>query len=401
MIVMDKIDIKDFLFRQPSFPKEEPSDLYYLGVANSLLDIYAGSELGLTIPESIGRRLCLGITGYFQDIVADAGIWRSFVDANRKLYGYSIPFHSEGEDYVDYELNVEDIRFLTWYILSMTYEDMRDIYPHDSRILNVADSLFHYLESVYEEAPVPEGYNLARGLELKDPEDKENIYHLGSWLFLHCYLMTPAFALTMSDIMSDQELMQSDDVTKLHDRMERSMMEDTTGPLALFIPEWLQLIIEGELPSVRNANKPLHPYYERFIAATDGRRIQYFGSYEEMNAFFIEKMGWGKDEEHLPVMKGERNIVVMVNPVRGMLVARNAAQCIADPENKYYDKEYARANAFDFLTVRGRCPADLVKFAFENGWMPDAVFPGTDDNKLVSDNFDFIARCFLQGYYRD
>jgi len=398
---MNKIDIKDFLFRQPSFPRQEATDPFYFEVANRLLEIFGDSELGSKLPDSVGQRMSLGLTGYFQDIVADAGIWRSFVDANRMLYGYSVPFHQEGEKYVDYELNIEDVRFLTWYILAMSYEDMRTVYPHDSQILNLADSWYRYLESVYDDAPYPDGYNIARGLEFSDPEDKEGIYRLGSWLFLHCYLMTPAFAQTMSEIMSDTGLMQSEDVTKLHARMEQSMLEDPTGPLALFTVEWLKLIVDGELPDKRQSNQVLHPYYEKFMAATGGKRVRYFGSYEDMNSFFIDKMGWDKDQEHLPVMKNEHNFVVLVNPHRGMLVARNAALCIADPENPYYNKTYAREHAFDFLTVRGRCPADLVKYAFEKGWLPDAVFPATDDHTLVADNYDFIARCYLQQYYRD
>ena len=120
-----------------------------------------------------------------------------------------------------------------------------------------------------------------------------------------------------------------------------------------------------------------------------------------MKRFFIDNMDWDKNQEHLPVLKNECDFVVLVNPRRGMLVARNAARCIADPDNPLYDRGYARRNAFDFLTVRGRCPADLVKFAFENHWLPDAVFPGTDDNSLVERNHDFIARCYLQQYYRD
>ena len=82
--------------------------------------------------------------------------------------------------------------------------------------------------------------------------------------------------LTLTEIMSDPELMQSDDVTKLHNRMERSMMEDPTGPLAFFIPEWLQLILEGKLPSERVSDKGVHPYYEKFIVATGGKRANGF-----------------------------------------------------------------------------------------------------------------------------
>ncbi len=398
---METLDIRDFMFRQPDFPRQSPTDRFYFDVACCLLEKYNDSVIGQELPEGTGKRFAMCLSGYFQDIIADAGIWRSFVDANRRMYGYSVPFQDDTDEYVDYELNAEDVRFLTWYVIAMSCEEKRQIYPHDEKIMELASCAFDYLESIYEEAPEPEGYNLARGLELNDPEDKEAIYHFGSWLFLHCYLMTPAFGLTLTEIMSDPELMQSDDVTKLHNRMERSMMEDPTGPLAFFIPEWLQLILEGKLPSERVPDKGVHPYYEKFIVATGGKRIQYFKDYEEMNRFFIDSMGWDKNQEHLPVLKNDCDFVVLVNPRRGMLVARNAARCIADPDNPLYDRGDARRNAFDFLTVRGRCPADLVKFAFENHWLPDAVFPGTDDNSLVERNHDFIARCYLQQYYRD
>lgn len=407
---MQKISLKEFQFRHPSFPNPDSTSEFYMGVANSLLSILENDDTFPDLPEGVAKRVALGLTAYLQDIVSDAGVWRSFIDANRKLYGYSIPFHCEGEQYVDYELNVEDVRFLTWYTMAMVYEDMRQLYPHDIRVLKLADKFHEYLLSVYDDAPNPEGFNLAHGLEFNDPEDSEQIYHLGHWLFLHCYLLTPAFALTMSEIMSDPAMMKADDMTALQNRIEQSMMEDPTGPLALFIPEWLQLIIEGKLPhevkrkntkSKEKEEEKNHPYYTAFVAANDGKVIKYFENYQEMNRFFIEKMGWDKDQEHLPMMKNEKYFVAMVNPKRGMLIARNVAKCIADPENPYYDKDFARENAFNMLTVRGKCPADLVKFACSNGWLPEAVFPGTDDHKLVAANWDFIARCYLQQYYRD
>lgn len=395
------IDIKDFLIRQPSFPKQVSTDKYYFGVANKLMEIFKGSALAQSVPESVGKRMSIGLTGYFQDIIADAGIWRSFIDANRKLYGFPVPFHSASEEYIEYELNREDVSFLTWYFIAMSFEDMRDLYPHDVRVMALAEKWYSYLDSIYEDSPEPEDFNLSRGLEFKDPEDQQSIYHLGQWLFLHCYLMTPAFALTLSEIMSDPELMTANDITKLHDRMEQSMMEDPTGPLALYIIEWLKLIIEGKLPEDSKEQKGDHPYYNKFIEVTGGKRIQYFKDYQELNEFFINKMGWDKNQEHLPVLKDSGYFVVLVNPQRGMLVARNVAKCIADPDNPYYDKEYAKHHAFDMLTVRGKCPADLGKFAYNHDWLPDAVFPESDDKELVRLNHNFIMRCYLQQYYRD
>ena len=119
-----------------------------------------------------------------------------------------------------------------------------------------------------------------------------------------------------------------------------------------------------------------------------------------MNRFFIEALGWAPGQEHLVQMKGERDFILMVDREKGMLLARNIARCVAAPENPMYDKKYASAHAMELLTERGCCPADLLHFIFKNDWLPDAVFPGTDDHELVKKNRDFIARCYLQQYYR-
>lgn len=407
------IEKKEFLFRQPSFPEEEVTDKYYLAVANRLLKIMSSSLFGKNIPDAILKRTAIGITSYYQDIISDAGIWRSFVDANRSLYGYSTPFWEDGPDYIEYELNVEDVRFLSWYFVAMLDEDRRFLDPHDSKLVEMSDKVYDFLAAEYEEAPMPDNYSIAKDLDFYDPEDTEKIYHLGSWLFLHCYLMTPAFALTLSEIMSDKELIASKDVVKLQERMEKSMLEDPTGPLALFIPEWLKLIISGQMPettaiptasvSVENGEtqKEVHPFYESFVKGTGGNIVQYFKDYQELNNFLITKLGWEAKEEHLSVLKDEKWMALMVNPERGMLVARDVARCIADPLNPYYDKDYATKHSFELLALRGRCPADMMKYACGNGYLPDAHFPKSDDHRLVQTNWDFIMRCYLQQYYRD
>ena len=167
---------QDFLVWQPTYPQIQETDPYYWEGCNKLANDALETELGKKVPKSVIKRLSLCAVGYLQDIVADAGVWRSFVEANRKLYGWSVPFHETTEEYVDYELNREDLRFLVWYALAMGFEDMRDIYPHDPSILVLADRWFGYMESIYEEAPVPDTYNIARGLDFYDQEDTKEIY---------------------------------------------------------------------------------------------------------------------------------------------------------------------------------------------------------------------------------
>lgn len=399
---MDKITPQEFLYKQPAYPETKVSDPYYHAVANHLLELWEKNDCFQELQESLIKRIAVNITSYFQDIISDAGIWRSFVNANRTLYGYSVPFHNTGEEYVDYELNIEDLRFLVWYNISMLDDDHRMLYPHDSQVLRLADIWFAYLDEIYEDSPLPDGFNISMGLEFHDPEDQENIYHLGTWLFLHSYLLTPAFAITMHEIMSDKGLLQSNDLSALQNRIEQAMSENPTGPLALYISEWIKLIIQGELPKSNEVteNKE-HPYYQKFIKATGGKVIKYFGSYGELNTFLVESLGWSREEEHLSVLKNARNIILMVNKEKGMLAARNIAEYISDPLNPYYNKDIAGKDAISLFTQRGKCPVDLLKYACINNYLPDACFPESDDYELVKQNWDFIARCYLQQYYRD
>lgn len=399
---MEKISLNDFLLRQPSFPETTETDSYYLELANRLLQSMSTHGFAAAMPTGLLKRIALTLTDYMQDIACDAGLWRSFVDANRELYGWSVPFHDISENYVDYELNREDVRFLVWYAVAMLWEEKRFIYPYDSELIDFADCCFAILDNVYDETPVPQEYNISLGLEFNDPEDHKAIYRLGNWLFLHSYLLTPAYSMTMRELMEEVDMKDPDATSKLNTLLEKSMMEDPTGPLALFMHEWVYLMIERKLPPVNSQTKEctVHPYYESFTRFTGGKEIMFFDSYETMNNFFIEALGWESGEEHLAQAKGANDYILLVTREKGMLMARDIARCVKSPDNPLYCEEYASTHAFELLSERGCCPGDLLRYVFAHDWLPDAVFPGTDDHSLVHTNRDFIARCYLQIYYR-
>lgn len=396
------ISMQQFLLRQPSAPEKTATDEYYLDLANRIAEAAREKRLFPSYPEKVIERAAVAVIGYYQDVICDAGIWRSFITECRRLYGYTVPFYGEGDAYIDFELNKSDVRFMVWYALSMNYEDRRVCNPFDKELLDGADAWWEILEEVYDESPLPVDYRMTHELEIRSKEDSEAIYKLGNWLFMHCYLMTPAYAMTLSEIVSQIDISNEGNMTLLQERMEQSMGEDPTGPLALYLREWLYLIVEGKLPAVRKSGETAeHKYYTAFTKATGGEIIRFFSTYEEMNRFFISALGWADNEEHLPQVKGSHDFVLMVNREKGMLMARDIARCISYPGNTLYDKEYGRLHAMELLTERGCCPGDLLRYICENGWLPDASFPGSDgDTETVTRNWDFIARCFLQQYYR-
>ncbi|MCH5226121.1 MAG: DUF3843 family protein [Muribaculaceae bacterium] len=398
------ISMEQFLLRQPSMPEETETDKFYFDICVSLAEIAKKMGLFPSYPEKVVERAALVLIGYYQDVISDAGVWRSFIDECRRMYGFPVPFFTKpGEDYFDYELNKADVFFMVWYALSMNYENRRVCNPLDREILEGAKKWYQELERHYEEAPIPVGYRFSAELEIHNEEDRPEIMRLANWLFLHCYLMTPAFALTLSEIANDYDLSKEEGLVEMQKRLDAAMWQDPTGPLALYLGEWLYLIVEGKPapePKIDNEKNSPHKYYTAFTEFTGGKKLAFFATYKELNEFFIRALGWAEGEEHLSQVKNDRDFVLMVDSQKGMLLARNVARCIAAPDNKLYDQEYARLHAMELLTERGLCPGDLLKLICKEGWLPDAHFPDSIDYKLVEDNNDFIARCYLQAYYR-
>lgn len=394
------ISKEQFLLRQPAAPEVTETDKFYFDLCNRLADVAKERKLFPSYPEKVVERAALCLIGYYQDVICDAGIWRSFINECRRLYGYTVPFYATDSSYMDYELNLPDVKFMVWYALSMNYENRRVCYPLDKEILEGARVWFEELERVYEEAPIPQDYRLAKELEMHAEEDRQAIFRLGSWLFLHCYLMTPAYAITLAEYSAEYDLTKEEGILELQKRIDISMSQDPTGPLALYIGEWLYLIVEGKpAPQPKGEEKgETHKYFTAFTNFTGGDTMMFFATYEELNKFFMEALGWA--DGSLDQVKNDRDFVLMVDPQKGMLLARNIARCIANPKNPLYDQEYAKNHSMDLLTERGLCPSDLLILICKEGWLPDAKFPESDDYELVAGNWDFIARCYLQQYYR-
>lgn len=394
-----KIPFRQFLLAQPSFPEEQPTDKTYWQLAEKIADSVWRSGLATAYHPLSVNRLAVDIVGYLQDVVADAGLWHGFTDRCRDMYGSPVPFYPEGDNYMDYELNEVDVRFLTWYSLTMRDLNHRLDSPSMPVFRELGKIIYDELENEYENVPMPEGYVFSRELEMHDPDDRETIYELSRWLFLHSYLLTPAYALNFAEIASNV----GDDTEKLKQALSEGMSRDATGPLAYYTSEWTWLVAEHRLPPKPRSKKEEpddHPYYSKFVEATGGKTIAFFKDYADLNRFFIDGMGWEKDREHLDGLRNASGFVLMVTRKKGMLIAPEVAKMVAAPDNPLYDPAYARDHAIELLTERGACPHDLLERILKEGWLPDAHFPGADDHQLVARNADFISRCYLLDYYR-
>lgn len=279
---MDDITLKQFLFTQPGGEAGAPTDKHYLRLANRLLHTWDNRSLMQDAPDDLKKVVCIGLLGYYQDIITDAGLWRTFTDECLRRYGRRVPFHDDYEDYIDYELNRADVEFVLWYLLAFNSMQHRFLSPRDEKLLALSDALYKVLESEYDDIPAPEDYTTLFQCELHDPEDAETLHDLSQWLFWKNWLLLPPFQLTFAQIYSGWMEIQHTAATpqlaaeRIEEEKQTAMAQLPTGPLALYLREWLSLLLTGKLPAPRRAhtNEPAkqpHPWYETFLKATGGR----------------------------------------------------------------------------------------------------------------------------------
>lgn len=409
-----EITAKDFMLKQPNYPQVAESDNYYMVLAGRLAKMWDNSRLLMNVDDEVRRDVVLAVTGYFQDVVADAGIWRSFSMMCNELYGRPVPFFDRTDDYIDSELNEVDIQFMVWYIIESESETHGHLSPHDPGVARLAHLFFNLLDAVYVDAPTPVEYNMAMDVDFNDEHDTEKAYDLSHWLFWNCYFLRPAATSTLRMAAAKaQEIINAypdkDEVQQHLLEMNRSIMvENTTGPLSLSIGEWMELIVNGKMPVPNTGDGEVaaggaHRFYKQLVEATGGSRIAFVDGYDELERFVGERMGWGKSANgHLPGMKRFSNFVLLGNKQRGLLIAHDVAQYIKHPDNKMYDRRAARNEAHRIVTERGVAPIDLVKYLFENNLVPDARLPFEkgEERSLLHENWDFLARLYLQTHYR-
>ena len=390
-------DIKRML---PNPNEEQTTDDYYLTLANYLGKLWHQTGLLPELDDEIRKRVVLDAVAYFQDVVADAGIWRSFVKMCRHLYNRPVPFYDEPDDYCDAELNLIDIQFVIWYSLESRLGFQGLVSPLDTHILRLASQFFKLFDFLYDDAPEAEDFKGLHELDLSSPEQVRDIFATAGWLFWNSYLMRPVSKHAYEPEISDDDELSLEETLTDENRLHITFQQPT-GPLALLADDWLRLIIDDHLPK---SPKPVavspHKYYRALCRATKGEPIAFCATYEDLEKFLSEKMNWGNNPKgHLPQLAQDSNFVLFADRRKGLCIAKNVAHCFRHPANPCYDAAKATADAHRLIMEPSFCPPDIFKYAFSHNLVPDAIFPVGNHPSLLQDNWDFIARLYLNRYY--
>lgn len=249
-----EISVKDYMERQPNNPKVVETDRFYMWVALRLAKLWDESPWLRGLDDDVRRDVVLAVTGYYQDVVADGGLWRSFTRLHNERTGNPIPHYGAGDDYVDYELNLDDVRFVIWWTIAgeMGHEVLD---PHDKELEALATAFHMLLDEEYEQAPVPRQFCIASEVDLDNPQDAQRIYDYAYWLYWRSFLLRPSSRAVMDRAMPEARAIiaragEKDARPLLHDLNERLMSTVPVGPIPLTTAQWLHLIVEDAMPQL-------------------------------------------------------------------------------------------------------------------------------------------------------
>lgn len=243
-----KIYIKDWLSLKPE-KYNGHSDIYYLKVANKIranLDEINLILLSRFLTEDEIDLFCCFISSYFEDVISGTNIWQTFKLQYAELYDKKLPFYELSEDYLDEEINFEDVAFLVWFFINSIIEN-QFVSPYNDFILDTAHAAMQVLEDEYEYAPENEKLKLIYDFQPKTDEYYERREFLFR-VFFDSYLFFPDIKLNMELDILDTIENQKDENPGMLQAYVREITEDYTfnkrsALLSLTASEWAKSLL--------------------------------------------------------------------------------------------------------------------------------------------------------------
>ncbi len=260
------------------------TDADYTEFANLLLDTIEEAKVA-EITEKEKKAIAINLTMYYEDVIADSGIWRSFTNQVHSLYGKYLPFYTINEkDYLQDEPNLEDVKFLIWYTLLNSRKSSEEVFdPEIPFIQQLSGKIFDIMVEWFEKMPInvslqeffsPSSYNLKHFYEVRD---------ILEWLCYDCYL---------TRIINKDEVIRTE-ANKVIDLVDKSMpvaieavthtipFRVQTGPLALLPQKWLGMILRNQPGDVMS----------RFALEIERMDCEPFGIFDILEADRNEGLG--------------------------------------------------------------------------------------------------------------
>lgn len=258
MISKNKISLQDWQDIKP-YHNTSKTDTYYLDIANQIREQIYQNQFHLPLRDFIREEgislFCVFLTSYLEDIISGSEVWNSFVKKHQELYEKPLPFYETDNNYIEGEVNLQDVKFLTWYFINSVNKNIL-LNPKDAFVQNLAETILPILETEYEYAP--ENDLLKSHYQIEPTEDYYTVRRLLDNILTRTYLFFPDTGITL--LRQEEEIIQQgrNIETALNDNRDHFIHEMKTALLALSAKEWAMQIL-GEKNPVSKALTTMSP----------------------------------------------------------------------------------------------------------------------------------------------
>lgn len=217
------------------------TDMDYVNFANGIVSRISSIANDITNDDVF--HIAMKCTLYYEDVIADAGIWRSFVETMRERYGKPLPFYEvDEENYYTDEPNLEDVRLLVW-LARLDSHTTGVANPENPVLMEMAEVIYQYMDEMFERMPVNE--SLAEYFHKAEfVKDFYEARDAVKWVYLGSYLTSTTKALSaMVDEANQLYHLYEDEA--FYQAESTFIFTMNIGPLALCAKDWLVMILNS------------------------------------------------------------------------------------------------------------------------------------------------------------
>jgi len=181
---LSRIVLKDWLEYHP-YDREVSSDHFYIDLCNDLQHEILHTDVEDHLVGADYKWLSCMLACYFEDVASQTGMWTSFINQHKKLYGKYLPFY----DMTGYErgdINLADVQFLIWHFSSHLSIRNHFIDPFFITNTEIAKVVYELLNETSGQAPRNE--DLKAALTLKPDANIDDVREHLDFVFFGCYL---------------------------------------------------------------------------------------------------------------------------------------------------------------------------------------------------------------------
>lgn len=288
LAMKNRIYIKQWLELKP-YKNPTGTDSYYLKLSNEIKNSFFYDENMLVFRflnrDEVDLLACF-LASWFEDVISGVGVWKAFLDLHKQHYGKVLPFFNT-EDYIEDEINTEDVAFLIWYFLNAVQEE-NFVSPFNGFIDNAASTVMEVLEEKYEYAPENNYLKTFYRLD-KNETDFYTARNLIDTLLFKTWLFFPDTLLKLK--LKEAEITEEAGVDEnlmsyLNDNRDSYLHTAHTCLLSMKGKEWAAKIVGDD-----------HPLCSAFRNMS--RRVQGYFFYKGQNSevIFLEHIASGKKFE--------------------------------------------------------------------------------------------------------